>query len=549
MVFLGLERPVEQGREQVFDPVTAQMVLNANRDYINAVYNEYQQAKQDMKDFNKEYGDFLSPIAKDMDWYAKNVTGAVRDKINDLYARGIDPLRSSEGRAAISMFLNSIDTAGIAKVRQSAKVANKFLDSIERLKEKGLYNPQTAALEAKALNEYSTMGDENTPADGVWTQTGVTPYQNMAEFSKEYFDNIKPFEHTESKNGITYKVSEITENDLHRIADSHFNDLVNTAQGQLMYKLLKNQGMSDEEARSAFNDMVVSGNRDRLYHSDDYNDNYFKHAQLAIERQKLALQRQGLENKGNKGSGKNGEVTSYGQTLMQRGIAKWSGSTDPGAFGVDIAKKFGEQVRQLPLLSQRTNAFLDYYGMGGAESSTAFRARFDGDESRFKDAPVGGVNYSPTADKPKLFTGDEVASNTLGYPGAIVRDSGAKNNISTDAAMIPTGTIITTPTRDGNYVQYAEVKIGTSENNKVMYYKVGETEPSPVATDNMQEILHPFTAVGGDNVFAPAGLSVVPSQSTVNQWSIQDHGLNKAAGIGSDPIKQGTGYFLDGINP
>jgi len=138
----------------------------------------------------------------------------------------------------------------------------------------------------------------------------------MAEFSKEYFDNIKPFEHTESKNGITYKVSEITENDLHRIADSHFNDLVNTAQGQLMYKLLKNQGMSDEEARSAFNDMVVSGNRDRLYHSDDYNDNYFKHAQLAIERQKLALQRQGLENKGNKGSGKNGEVTSYGQTLM-----------------------------------------------------------------------------------------------------------------------------------------------------------------------------------------------------------------------------------------
>ena len=73
MTFLGYERPVEQGREQVFDPTTAQMVLNANRDYINAVYNEYQQAKQDMKEFNKEYGDFLSPIQKDMDWYYNNV--------------------------------------------------------------------------------------------------------------------------------------------------------------------------------------------------------------------------------------------------------------------------------------------------------------------------------------------------------------------------------------------------------------------------------------------------------------------------------------------
>jgi hypothetical protein len=37
-----------------------------------------------------------------MDWYNENVTGKVRDTINNLYANGIDPLRSAEGRAAIS---------------------------------------------------------------------------------------------------------------------------------------------------------------------------------------------------------------------------------------------------------------------------------------------------------------------------------------------------------------------------------------------------------------------------------------------------------------
>jgi hypothetical protein len=37
-----------------------------------------------------------------MDWYSKNVTGKVKDAINYMYANGIDPVRSAEGRAAIA---------------------------------------------------------------------------------------------------------------------------------------------------------------------------------------------------------------------------------------------------------------------------------------------------------------------------------------------------------------------------------------------------------------------------------------------------------------
>jgi hypothetical protein len=62
----------------------------------------YEKGQQQLKDFYKEYGDFISPIQKEMDWYNQNVTGRVRDTINNLYASGIDPLRSAEGRAAIS---------------------------------------------------------------------------------------------------------------------------------------------------------------------------------------------------------------------------------------------------------------------------------------------------------------------------------------------------------------------------------------------------------------------------------------------------------------
>ena len=60
----------------------------------------------EIKDFNKQYGDFFSPIQSDMDWYNKNVIGAARDQLNDLYSSGIDPARSAEGRAIISRFIN-----------------------------------------------------------------------------------------------------------------------------------------------------------------------------------------------------------------------------------------------------------------------------------------------------------------------------------------------------------------------------------------------------------------------------------------------------------
>jgi len=38
-----------------------------------------------VKDFQKDYGDFISPIEQDMDWYNKNVTNKVEDTINSLY--------------------------------------------------------------------------------------------------------------------------------------------------------------------------------------------------------------------------------------------------------------------------------------------------------------------------------------------------------------------------------------------------------------------------------------------------------------------------------
>ena len=44
---------------------------------INAAKDMYEKGVGQIKDFNKQYGDFFSPIQSDMDWYNKNVIGAV----------------------------------------------------------------------------------------------------------------------------------------------------------------------------------------------------------------------------------------------------------------------------------------------------------------------------------------------------------------------------------------------------------------------------------------------------------------------------------------
>jgi hypothetical protein len=59
----------------------------------------------------------MSPIQKDMEWYQKNVTGKAADVINWLYANGVDPLRSAEGRAVVSQLVRSMPVGDIAKVR------------------------------------------------------------------------------------------------------------------------------------------------------------------------------------------------------------------------------------------------------------------------------------------------------------------------------------------------------------------------------------------------------------------------------------------------
>ena len=188
MVFLGLEKPVEYGRQQIFDPTTAQMVLQAQDQYANALYRDYVRGLEDMKEFNKEYGNFITPILADQEWYNKNVIGKVRGTIQRMYEAGIDPTRSVQGRAAITQLINSIDVGSVNKLRSSRDAANEYIKNRGLLEAKGLYN---ADLEERYLghdlSRWDTIGGGQ-----IWDRTSPVEAKTLKELTESWYDNRTP---------------------------------------------------------------------------------------------------------------------------------------------------------------------------------------------------------------------------------------------------------------------------------------------------------------------------------------------------------------------
>lgn len=150
---------------------------------INAAKDMYEKGQQEMKDFQKAYGDFLTPIMADQDWYNQNVTGKVRDAVNALYAQGIDPLRNAQGRAVISQLINNMPYGDIAKKRIRAKNAEEYYKNMAALRLNDKYNEDFS----KFLREDPSQWDPDFA--GV---TSPTAFKTLKDATDEWYNNRTP---------------------------------------------------------------------------------------------------------------------------------------------------------------------------------------------------------------------------------------------------------------------------------------------------------------------------------------------------------------------
>lgn len=212
---------------------------------INAARDMYEKGLQETKEFNKLYGDFTSPIARDVDYWYDNTLKPVRDAIDYMYDKGIDPTRSAEGRALIQKLINQAPVAKLNQIRQSAKIADEYVKNRGTMQANGLYDP---GFEQFALrDQYGRPVDLSTWStidDGTWERTAPYKYESLYDYTSPMFKDLKPHELTKAevqsfgvKYDPRYQYQGISKGDLERIT----GERIPGVQNETLYKYYRDR--------------------------------------------------------------------------------------------------------------------------------------------------------------------------------------------------------------------------------------------------------------------------------------------------------------------
>lgn len=509
--------------------------------HVSQLKDMYEKAAQEMKDFKKEYGDFYSSRPEDMDWY-RNEYGKIKNKMDQLYAQGLD-LRSPEFRSEMARARDSFDIAAFNERKKSAANYDIYLQNKAKLDAAGKYNPQMEDAIIRSLG----LNDPNK----IWDRLSPSIYQDQIEITDNIFDKMED-DFIETKNGIDwYGVSRDRRT---QALDAAIGDILNTPSGKFHYDQYKaaHPELNEADALAGFkNDLLNMSNKyehRKGTENPDYKRKKDAAMDISVYRQKANIDinkaREIAKIKGD------GDGISYGQSLFLRGIQNYSGSPDPGAAGLQSAIDFGNSLAGATAM-QKTYAFKSHYMMHDAESPLMFYSRFSSIPSRIKETSANGINIDTAYDLNRIYSSDEITSNTLGWNGAVIRTDRAAiaSNVQTrtsggkNTEMHTTGNIYTAPMKTGSHEQFVEIKISGMQ--EPYYYLVTKSDPQPVEQTGYLINTPWNTTNSNTNPFAPFGYGITPSQESRNWWGATDNNMGKAAGLGQDQHKNTGGTYIE----
>lgn len=255
MNILGQEQPVVYSMDEIFNPTTMNMVLQAQQNYVNAMREDYMQGVKDMKDFAKQYGDFYSPFTKDNETWDRLTNGAIRE-VMDKY--GPDILRSMEGRALIQKVINSVPYGELQKLRASVQPAMQYLKNKGVLDSKGLYSKDFQDWINKQAG-ITNFENWDTLKDGVWTKESPDTFDSLNTVTHGWYDQRQAL-YKGMKGGS--RVYSYDFNDLKNTAKANAQGFIKTPRGAYEFMNIKEQlrranpNMSEEDLQNKAFDVL-----------------------------------------------------------------------------------------------------------------------------------------------------------------------------------------------------------------------------------------------------------------------------------------------------
>lgn len=329
---------------------------------INAARDMYEKGLQETKEFNKLYGDFTSPIARDVDYWYDNTLKPVRDAINYMYDKGIDPTRSAEGRALVQKLINQAPVAKLNQIRQSAKIADEYVKNRGTMQANGLYDPR---FEQFALrDQYGRPVDLSTWStidDGTWERTAPYKYESLYDYTSPMFKDLKPHELTKAevesfgvKYDPRYQYQGISKGDLERVTGQR----VPGVQNDTLYKYYRDRAadvvrkqyiaagknpaeITQDEIDRQFVQDVIQANSARIMEPTKSADQFAVMAQgQANDMQKLRFQQDREDARFNKDLAYKywADQQATGRAMMAAGLNPNTGAPSNGYGNESIAR-------------------------------------------------------------------------------------------------------------------------------------------------------------------------------------------------------------------
>ena len=181
---MGYETPVELPSMGVYD--TDLMKL-----YIAGAKDQYEKAREDMKDFMKTYGDFYSDIPGATELYNNLTVGGANKLIGEMYARGIDPYKSPQAQQLIGRYIASAPVGLLKQMELSAKNYDAYKQQLAKAINNPYFDPE--------YNKYMLGGDpEKWDPKKPWTATAPYIAPSPEEYAKPYMEKFKQSERLKS---------------------------------------------------------------------------------------------------------------------------------------------------------------------------------------------------------------------------------------------------------------------------------------------------------------------------------------------------------------
>lgn len=192
--------------------------------YISALKDDYTRGLAEQKEFMTKYGDFSSPIAKDVEWWNNTVNKPIQDFMARSAEAGID-MRSPEFRMALSQLTNRMPYAEMNLRKQYAKNAEEYKKNRDYLIRQGKFN---ADFERNRLGGH-TLEDWDTATMGGWNTTSPEMLTDLTTFAKDATKGLKP---SYIRSDGRYDYTGVSDEKVRKTIGDKMQDFLNTPSGQ-----------------------------------------------------------------------------------------------------------------------------------------------------------------------------------------------------------------------------------------------------------------------------------------------------------------------------